>query len=97
MHECLCVVTDWAGPLVVDVTWHPAAIRAGLPGPLHWSGDRDMEPALSPVASYAVSRADLRVQKEELRDRFCTPAERVRRDALLGEIARRAAALGADV
>lgn len=96
VHECLCVQTDWAGPLLVDVTWHPAAIRAGLPGTLDWSGDCDMQPALSPVASYAVSRADLRVQKEKLRDRLYTPAERVRRDALLGEIAGRAADLGGD-
>ncbi len=79
------------------MTWRPAAIGAGLPGTLDLSGDRDTEPALSPVASYAVSRADLRVQKEKLRDRLYTPAQRVRRDDLLGEIARRAAALGADV
>ena len=42
-------------------------------------------------------KAILGTIKEELRDRFCTPAARVRRDVLLGEIARRAAALGADV
>lgn len=93
VHEGLSVETDWAGPLLVDVTWHPAAIRAGLPATLDWPGDRDMQPALSPVACYAVSRTQLRAQKEKLRDRLYTPAERQRRDELLGELARRASAL----
>lgn len=87
--------TGWAAPLLVDVTWHPAAIRGGLPGTLDWSGERDMQPALSPVACWAVSRGAVRVQEEKLRDRLYTPAERERRDALLHEIARRAAVLGA--
>ncbi len=95
VHECLFVETDWLGPLLVDVTWHPAAIRGGLSGTLGWSGDGDMRPALSPEACYAVSRRQLRAQKEKLRDRLYTAAERKRRDALLGELARRAFALGA--
>jgi hypothetical protein len=95
VHECLSVETDWVGPLLVDVTWHPAAVRGGLSGTLDWSGDRDMQPALPPVACYAVSRNQLRAQKEKLRDRLYTPAERVRRDALLSELAHRALALGA--
>lgn len=93
VHECLSVETDWAGPLLVDVTWHPAAIRGGLPGTLNWSGDRDMQLALSPVSCYAVSRNHLRAQKEKLRDRLYTPAQRLRRHALLAELARRASAL----
>jgi len=32
VHECLTVLTPWAGPVTVDVTWHPAAVDAGLPG-----------------------------------------------------------------
>lgn len=95
VHECLTVETDWVGPLLVDVTWHPAAVRRGLPGTLDWSGDRDMQPALPPLACYAVSRSHLRSQKEKLRGRLYTPAERGRRDALLGELASRALALGA--
>lgn len=95
VHECLSVETDWVGPLLVDVTWHPAAVRGGLSGTLDWSGDRDMQPALSPVACYAVSRSQLRAQKEKLRDRLYAPEERARRDALLSEVAHRALALGA--
>ena len=54
-----------------------------------------MQPALPTVACSAVSRSRLRAQKEKLRDRLYTPAERVRRDALLSELAHRALALGA--
>lgn len=54
-----------------------------------------MQPALPPMACYSVSRSQLRSQKEKLRDRLYTPVERVRRDALLSEFARRALALGA--
>lgn len=93
VHECLTVETAWAGPLLVDVTWHPAAIRGGLSGTLDWSGEHDMQPALPPVACYAVSRRELRAQKEKLRERIYTPEQRVRRDDLLAELARRAAAL----
>ena len=93
VHECLTVETDWAGPLLVDVTWHPEAVRGGLPGTLNWSGEDDMQPALSPVACYAVSRRRLRAQKKKLRDRLYTPDEQVRREALLGEMARRATVL----
>jgi hypothetical protein len=95
VRECLSVETEWMGPLLVDVTWHPAAIRGGLSGTLDWSGDRDIRPALSPEACYAVSRSQLRTQKEKLRDRLYTAAERTRRHPLLGELARRASALGA--
>lgn len=93
VHECLTVETSWAGPLLVDVTWHPAAIRGGLSGTLNWSGDHDMQPALAPVSCYAVSRRHLRAQKEKLRDRLYTPGQRLRRDALLGELTRRASVL----
>jgi len=32
VHECLTVLTSWAGPLTVDVTWHPQAVAAGCQG-----------------------------------------------------------------
>ncbi len=47
VHECLTVETSWAGPLLVDVTWHPAAIHAGLAGTLDWDGLSDMRCAVA--------------------------------------------------
>jgi hypothetical protein len=93
VHECLTVETAWAGPLLVDVTWHPAAVRHGLGGSLDWDGRQDMAPAWLPIASYAVSRSGLRVQKEALRSRLYTPEQRARRDGTLAEMARRASTL----
>jgi hypothetical protein len=93
VHECLTVETGWAGPLLLDVTWHPAAVRAGLPGTLDWDGGTDMTPAVSPVQSYAVGRERFREQKEALRARLYSPAQRARRDEVLAEMALRAAAL----
>lgn len=49
VHQCLSVETDWAGPLLVDVTWHPDAVRAGLPGSLDWDGEADMVCAVQPL------------------------------------------------
>ena len=86
VHECLSVETDWAGPLLVDVTWHPQAVRGGLPGTLDWSGEGDMKPALSPLACYAVGRSRLRSQKKKLRDRLYTPEERSRRGESRGVV-----------
>jgi hypothetical protein len=54
VHECLTVETPWAGPLRVDVTWHPAAIVCGLTGTLDWDGTSDMVCAVDVEASYAV-------------------------------------------
>lgn len=93
VHECLTVQTPWAGPLLVDVTWHPAAIRAGLPGTLDWSGDTDMVPAVEPRTCHAVRRPGMRAQKEALRARLYDDADRARRDEILAEIATRAARL----
>ena len=90
VHECLTVATPWAGPLLVDVTWHPAAIRAGLPGTLDWNGAGDMLCAVPLVVSYAVSR-DFRAQKEMVRSRLYSAYERQRRDQILTQIASRAA------
>lgn len=94
VHECLTVQTGWAGPLLVDVTWHPAAVRAGLPGTLDWDGGTDMAPAVEPTICHAVRRPPvLRAQKEALRARLYSRDDRDRRDEVLAEIAKRAARL----
>ena len=90
VHECLTVETIWAGPLMVDVTWHPAAVRAGLPGTLDWDGRSDMICAVEPIASYSVSDENFRAQKELLRSRLYSPHQRASRDRVLAEIADRA-------
>lgn len=92
VHECLTVETA-AGPLLVDVTWHPAAIQAGLPGTLDWDGTSNMRCAVDLVEAYAVGDDDFRVQKERLRARLYTSADRTRRNRILAEISRRASAL----
>lgn len=91
VHECLTVETAWAGPMLVDVTWHPAAILAGLPGTLDWAAEGDMTPAVTPLVSHAVRRSTLRAQKETLRSRVYRADDRQRRDKVLAEIAQRAA------
>lgn len=93
VHECLTVATPWAGPLLVDVTWPPSAVRAGLPGSLSWDGTANMACAVTVVASYAVSHERFREQKELLRARLYSPEQRTARDAILTEMALRAAAL----
>lgn len=93
VHECVTVQTSWAGPLLVDVTWHPAAVRAGLPGTLGWEGTSDMECAVTAMISYAVAEDGFREQKELLRSRLYSPAQRAVRDEVLAEMARRAASL----
>lgn len=95
VHECLTVVTEWAGPLVVDVTWHPSAVRSGMPGlPDTWDGCRDTPTAVILAgAGYSVERRHLRAAKEALRDRLYTAEERDRRDQVLQMIAERAARL----
>jgi hypothetical protein len=93
VHECLSVETPTVGPILVDVTWHPAAIAGGLPGTLDWDGASDMRLAVEALRIYAVSRTDLRAQKEALRSRLYSPADRELRDRTLIEISRRAAAL----
>jgi hypothetical protein len=94
VHECLSVETPWAGPLTADVTWHPEAIAAGLPGTLDWDGTSDMAIAVQPFRSYAVGRTHLRAQKEALRARLYSPEDRQLRDAIMTEIGRRAARPG---
>lgn len=88
VHEYLTVATPWAGPLLLDVTWHPAAVHAGLPGTLGWDGSRDMTCAIEPLRSYAAP-GDFRAQKELLRRRLYSADQRARRDRILTEIAAR--------
>ena len=93
VHECLTVETPWAGPVLVDVTWHPAAIAAGFRGTVDWMAREDMVCAVEPIQVYAVSDATFRAQKELLRSRLYSSADRARRDLVLAELARRAALL----
>ncbi len=90
VHECLTVETPWSGPILLDVTWHPAAINAGLPGTVDWDGESDMVPAVEPLTVYALGRENAREQKELLRRRLYTPGDRALRDRTLAEIAHRA-------
>lgn len=93
VHECLSVETPWAGPVLVDVTWPPSAVRAGLRGTVDWDARSDMACAVEPMAAYAIGDDAFRQQKELLRSRLYTADERARRDRVLAEIAKRAAAL----
>ncbi|WP_182359965.1 hypothetical protein [Tomitella gaofuii] len=89
----MTVETDWSGPLLVDVTWHPPAIRAGLRGTLDWSGDSDMLCAVEPHSFHAVKDDEFRSQKELLRSRIYSDDDRRNRDRLLTLIAARASTL----
>lgn len=95
VHECLTVVTRWAGPIIVDVTWHPAAVAGGLPGmTASWDGSSDLPIAVPPIGpGYAVDRSCLREAKEQLRARIYNSEQRGRRARILAEIAWRADAL----
>lgn len=95
VHELLTVATPCAGPLLVDVTWHPAAVAAGLPGlPQGWAGATDTPLAVEPIGpGYAVQASRRRALKEQLRARLYSPEERHRRDEVLAEIAHRASQL----
>jgi len=95
VHECLTVLTPWSGPLTVDITWHPAAVNAGLRGLREdWDGRSDTDTAVAVTGpGYAVAGSKLRAAKESLRNRLYTQEERRRRDRILKEIAVRAAAL----
>jgi hypothetical protein len=76
----------------VDVTWHPAAVAAGLPGlAAEWDGRSDLPTAVAAIGpGYAVDRSSLRDSKEKLRARMYRPQQRERRDRILAEVARRA-------
>ena len=71
------------------MTRHPASVRAGLAGTLDWVGLSVMTRAVEPIAPCAVSDGDFRIQKELLRTRLYSAAQRAMRDQVLAEIADR--------
>ena len=90
VHECLTVLTSWAGPLRVDITWDPPLIERGLPGTLNWDGHSDMSLAVGEGGPcWAVPKDSLRDAKEALRSRLYRQGERVLRDQTLAAMARR--------
>jgi hypothetical protein len=90
VHECLTVLTPWAGPLRVDVTWDPVLVRRGLPGTLDWDGRTDMLLAVGEGGPcWSVPRLGLREAKEALRSRIYGPGEREVRDHALAVMAQR--------
>lgn len=90
VHECLTVLTPWAGPLRVDVTWDPPLVEHGLPGTLDWDGTVDMLLAVGETGSgWSVPREGLREAKEALRRRLYGPGERELRDHTLAALAKR--------
>ena len=90
VHECLTVLTPWAGPLRVDVTWDPVLIRRGLPGTLDWDGTTDMLLAVGEGGPcWSVPREGSREAKEALRSRLYRPGQREVRDRVLAALARR--------
>ncbi len=89
VHECLPVITPWAGPIRVDVTWDPPLIARGLPGTLGWDGESDMMLAVGETGpGWAVPQAGLREAKEALRSRLYGPGERELRDRTLAALAK---------
>ena len=84
IHECLTVLSPWAGPLRVDVTWDPVLMTKGLNATRDWDALGDMYLAIEPDSpGWAVDRSHLRVAKEALRNRIYAPGERELRDRTL--------------
>jgi hypothetical protein len=93
VHECLTVLTPWAGPLRVDLTWDPPLIERGLPGTLDWDGASDMLLAVGEGGPcWAVPRDGVRDAKEALRARLYAHGERELRDRTLRSLVERFAA-----
>lgn len=90
VHECLTVLTPWAGPVRVDVTWDPSLIARGLPGTLEWDGHTDMLLAVGEGGPcWSVPRDGLRQAKEALRSRLYREGERELRDRTLAAMVKR--------
>jgi hypothetical protein len=90
VHECLTVVTPWAGPLRVDVTFDPLLAAHGLPATLDWDGASDMALAVEAVTpGWSIARPGLRAAKEALRRRLYGSGERDVRDAVLRRLSER--------
>jgi hypothetical protein len=84
VHECLTVVTPWAGPVRVDVTFDPVLAAHGLSATLDWDGASDMALAVEAVTpGWSVARPGLRAAKEALRRRLYGAGEREVRDRVL--------------
>jgi hypothetical protein len=84
VHELLTVDLPSFGPVLVDVTWDPPLIRAGLPGTLDWDGASDMTSAVGSAQNwYAPDPVRLRNAKEALRRRMYSKEQRERRDRVL--------------
>ena len=89
VHECLTVITPWAGPVRVDVTWDPPLIARGLRGTLDWLGEGDMLLAVGETGpGWSVARAGIREAKEALRSRLYGAGERELRDRTLAALVR---------
>ena len=90
VHECLTLMTPWAGPLRVDVTWDAPLVERGLPGTLSWDGQSDMRLAVGEGGpGWSVLRSQLRQAKEALRARLYAPGQREVRDETLRRLAAR--------
>lgn len=93
VHECLTVLTPWAGPVRVDVTVNPPLAAPGLPTTLDWDGASDMALAVDPDGpGWSVPRQGLRAAKEDLRRRLYGPGEHALRDAILRRLSTQYAA-----
>lgn len=92
VHECRTVLTPWAGPLRVDVTWDQPLVDRGLPGG-PWDGWSDVPLAVGDAGpGWAVPATGLRAAKEALRARLYGEGEREVRDRVLAALSRRFAA-----
>ncbi len=90
VHECLTVSVPGGGPCLVDVTWDPPLLAAGLAGTRLWDGRSDMVVAVgSPSGWWAPDPERLRAEKEALRSRLYGDGDRERRDRALAAMASR--------
>lgn len=88
VHECVTGVTPCSGPLIVDDTWHPVAVRAGLPGlSNNWDGYRGSLLAVDITnGAYAIPNNAFRDPNNASRDRRYSTEERKRRDRILTKL-----------
>jgi hypothetical protein len=90
VHECLTVSVPDVGPCIVDVTWDPPLLDAGLAGTRRWDGRSDMVVAVgAPSGWWAPDPDRLREEKEALRARLYGNGDRQRRDRVLAAMAAR--------
>lgn len=90
VHEFLSVSVPGVGPCRVDVTWDPALVRAGLSGQTDWDGSSDMALAVGEASAFwAPDPGRLREEKELLRSRLYSGADRARRDTTLAAMSER--------